>query len=207
MSAREVFAAGVIAEGLWTVLGVTGVMPWAVAFPVIALVFIVTEVGLVVDKREQQRRAARRAQVQRGGPHSVNVQAGRDITADQADELRAKLQESLKHRDPVILPPLTEAVRSDPYVPEGQGELSASLLELLWEQVREADAHRIGPQLAWHVSPEWLNEIRKIQLPDGKPAWAPRRRVVPPGKLHAEFLYGYPVVTSEEFGVPELRKL
>lgn len=235
-----------IADVIWTALGGLGVVSWAVAFPVLVALALIAGTRLLIDLEKPRERQ----------PCEVKPSTAK-VTDKQAEELRAKLQESLSRGVAVALPVkgpfrrgeegywscghpdcdpayscqrgrknpdgsisvITPVQKQEPlpvlgidvpdgeYEPDGQAELSAALLEFIWDQVKEAEVHRIGPQMAWHVSPEWLEEVARIRAPDGKPAWSPRKRVVPPGKLHTEFLFGYPVVTGDAFGVPELREL
>lgn len=89
------------------------------------------------------------------------------------------------------------------YVPAGQAELSNDLMECLARQVDEANRTRwsAGRKREWHISPEWLEEVRKLKS-GGKPVWRPRQREECdplPG-----YLLGYPVVVADHFGIPEL---
>lgn len=92
------------------------------------------------------------------------------------------------------------------YVPAGQADLSATLLEYVRGQVTEAKKSQwtAGRKREWHVSSEWLEEIRKLRTngASGKLLWEPRKR------QNAEslpgYLYGYPVVVGDHYGVPEL---
>ena len=84
-----------------------------------------------------------------------------------------------------------------------QAELSNDLMECLARQVDEANRTRwsAGRKREWHISPEWLEEVRKLKS-GGKPVWRPRQREECdslPG-----YLLGYPVVVAGHFGIPEL---
>jgi hypothetical protein len=111
------------------------------------------------------------------------------------------------------LPVVTPALKSEPlplcttaptepeYVPAGQEELTASLLEYVKAQVDEATRTRwtAGRRREWHVSPEWARDTQKLlNWADRLPS-DPGFRESLPG-----FLYGYPVVVGGEYGVPEL---
>jgi hypothetical protein len=76
------------------------------------------------------------------------------------------------------------------YVPAGQAELSAMLLEYMTVQVTEANRSLWTSQRKryWHMSPEWLDEVERAY----------------PGVMQSRRVLGYPVWTGQEYGTPEL---
>ena len=91
------------------------------------------------------------------------------------------------------------------YVPEGQADLSAMLLEYMQDQVADARTTQwtAGRRREWRVSAEWLEEIRKLRTNGaGKLLREPRQRVAM--KSVPGTVFGYPVVVADHFGVPEL---
>jgi len=167
------------------------------------------------------------------------------LTPEQS-QLRAKLADALKRREPVVLsgrtvyvngepctvrdvsltpakstavPPLYEVVAhvvpgvpvddrrlaelepdepEDEYVPAGQEELSAGLLEHLRAQVREVlprqKRYDYPHKGCWVMSPEWEAEVRRLRGRDGRPVWG----------AASTTLFGYLVKVGVEYGVPEL---
>jgi hypothetical protein len=93
------------------------------------------------------------------------------------------------------------------YVPEGYADLYQNLVETLRDQAAEGikGSH-------WEMNAEWAAEVKKIkvteQMPDGrmergKSLWKPRTRVMPPG-YPTDYLLGFPVRVSNEYGAPSL---
>jgi hypothetical protein len=93
------------------------------------------------------------------------------------------------------------------YVPEGYADLYQNLVETLRDQAAEGikGSH-------WEMNAEWAAEVKKIkvteQMPDGrmergKSLWKPRTRVMPPG-YPTDYLLGFPVRVSDEYGAPSL---
>lgn len=134
------------------------------------------------------------------------------LTDAQVLAVRTELSKSLEaHRAPVVLPSnsfasvtasvqafsdsqLLAAALADvlAYVPEGQAELSAGLLEHLGEEIGDRHSSR---GLHWETSAEWLAEIRKLRDTEG-------------GQLletpvDTDLLFGIPVRTGP-FGIPRL---
>jgi hypothetical protein len=119
---------------------------------------------------------------------------------------------------PVVVAPPDPAARVDgipapepEYVPAGQAELSRDLLELIrdevttWPRLVKAAASVQGRQarLHWRMSPEWLEEVRKLRTSDTSGALLYRPRERQSRSKYEGKLYGYPV-TVGDFGVPEL---
>jgi hypothetical protein len=88
------------------------------------------------------------------------------------------------------------------YVPEGSTELWQNLVETLRDQAAEAvkGSH-------WEMNTEWAAEVKKLKAIDGNgnrgPLWKPRTRVMPAG-YPSEYLLGFPVRVSDEYGAPSL---
>jgi hypothetical protein len=84
------------------------------------------------------------------------------------------------------------------YVPDGQAELSASLLEYMRGQVKDAAPAREGHSIpypgAWQMNEEWRVEVEKLRKADGRLLW-------PPG-LYT--VLGYCVELDDAFGAPNL---
>jgi hypothetical protein len=84
------------------------------------------------------------------------------------------------------------------YVPDGQAELSAGLLEYMREQVKAAAPAREGHSIpypgAWRMNKEWHAEVEKLRKADGSLLW-------PPGIYT---VLGYCVELDDAFGAPNL---
>jgi len=78
----------------------------------------------------------------------------------------------------------------DEYVPEGYSDMQDFLRELVDGQARHATRTAYtGLRLRhWRVSPEWDDELKQAY----------------PDRYKNKTLYGYPVVVSKAYGVPEL---
>lgn len=98
------------------------------------------------------------------------------------------------------------AVAEEAYTPAGEAEMLAELLRNMRAQVAEATRTpwAAGRRREWHVSPEWMTEVRKLRGNGG----SGRLLLVPRTRQAADSLpgtlLGYPVVVSDQFGVPEL---
>lgn len=83
-----------------------------------------------------------------------------------------------------------------PYVPAGQAELSANLLEYMVVQVKEAAPSRQGHSVPypgdWQMNEEWSAEVKKLRRKDGRLLWNPEGYTV----------FGYTVTSGD--GPPEL---
>lgn len=107
---------------------------------------------------------------------------------------------------PVVAgPPVTARARkAAEYVPAGQQELTASLFDYMTEQVSEArrTPFTAGRKREWHVSPEWLEQVRLVRGVSGTAVFVPRMRSAADRAEGTAF--GYPVVVADHFGIPEL---
>ena len=99
-----------------------------------------------------------------------------------------------------------DSAEEDAYTPAGEAEMLAELLRNMRAQVAEATRTpwTAGRRREWHVSPEWMTEVRKLRSNGG----SGRLLLTPRTRQAADSLpgtvLGYPVVVSDHFGVPEL---
>lgn len=84
----------------------------------------------------------------------------------------------------------------DDYVPAGQAELSASLLAHLIAQL--SSDKPVPDGACWLMTEEWLGEVRLLVNKQGRKLYRKYAGEVP-------LLFGAPVITGEEFGVPALK--
>lgn len=108
--------------------------------------------------------------------------------------------------DPAEAEPVPDNLST--YVPAGQEDLSAALLEYVRDQVNGGVAEngrRRTRAMRWEMNAEWLDEVRKLKNHAGAPLWIPRVRAEK--WQTAGTLFYYPVMTGEQYGVPELKSL
>lgn len=196
----------------------TGLMlshPVSYAVPLFAVTGIPLAVSLwIVTHVSKARKGRKQAQ--------IRSRAKQTLTEYEICEVRKKLDEfwpkpgEIRYwREPLILPPsvVTPWQKNKPlpdlsvkpeqqepeYVPEGQAELTADLLENLTAQAETAVNGS-----TWYMNAEWLGEVKKLTDKRGQRLYLLLYQVMPPG-YPAEYLLGFPVRAGEEYGSPELK--